>query len=102
MAGVVCKALLCAVSPLLIYRLRERNCPSGTQYMSERIIECPRCSTTMRPADKNVGSGLYVCYECGMEFIPIEGEPPGECPTRFVESHFDSRISGRAGGLVGM
>ena len=42
--------------------------------MRYNFVECPRCSTTMRPGDRNLDGGGWICYECGMEF---ESEDPG-------------------------
>ena len=48
--------------------------------MSYTFIECPRCSTTMRPGDRNIDGGGYVCWECGLEFELDDYPGPGPNP----------------------
>ena len=44
--------------------------------MSYGFLECPRCQSTIRPADRSEDGGQWVCYECGLEFLSDE-EPGG-------------------------
>ena len=52
--------------------------------MSYGFLECPRCQSTVRPADQSADGGQWVCYECGLEFL--SDEEPGGYYTRSSNS----------------
>ena len=51
--------------------------------MGYTFIECPRCQSTIRPADRSADGGQWVCYECGLEFL--SDEEPGGSSTRLYD-----------------